>query len=231
MTDLQPENAYPTELVAEIAEAVGVADPVKISALARGLHEMPDLAAFARTYNAAASPTKRIKALNPVLHACSNLLKSLNLDPEDPISNNITNKDVITLTLIWPLARMIDPKRPEWAIRYGKADAKLQECVRAVQILRRAATDATEQADADKQAGRGGRRHEAEWALHEITYDLLTLYREVTGRNIGTSVDPLSGEPGGPAIRFLELCLPPLGWNLSRQAIRHSIRRTREELA
>ena len=192
---------------------------------------MPDRAALYPTYHAAASPTERFKALNPVLRACSNLLKSLDLDPEHPISNGIADDKVITLNLIWSLALMIDSKRPEWAIRDGKADAKLQECIRAVQILRRAATDATEQAKADKQAGRGGRRPEADRALHEITYDLLTLYREVTGRNIGTSVDPLSGEPGGPAIRFLELCLPPLGWNLSRQAIRHSIRRTREELA
>ena len=230
MTDLQPENAYPRKLIAQIADAVGVTDPAKISALARGLREMPDLAALYRTYNAAASPTKRIKALNPVLHACSNLLKSLDLNLEDTISKFITNEDVITLTLIWPLARMIDPKRPEWAIRDGKAHMKLQECVRAVQILRRAATDATEQAEADKQAGRGGGRHKADWALQEITYDLLTLYREVTGRNIGTSVDPLSGEPGGPALRFLELCLPPLGWNPSRQAIRHLIRRTRRKL-
>ena len=228
---MQPENLYPTELVAEIAEAVGVADPAKISALARGLRELPDLAALYRTYNAAASPTERIKALNPVLRACSNLLKSLDLDPEHPISNGIADDKVITPNLIWSLALMIDSKRPEWAIRDGKAHAKLQECIRAVQALRRAATDAIEQAEADKQAGRGGRRHEADRALHEITDDLLTLYREVTGRNIGTSVDPLSGEPGGPAIRFLELCLPPLGWNLSRQAIRHSIRRTREELA
>jgi len=231
MTDLQPENLYPTELVAEIAEAVGITDPAKISALARGLREMPDLAAFARTYNAAASPTKRIKALNPVLHACSNLLKSLDLNLEDPISNIITNENVIKPNLIWSLALMIDSKRPEWAIRDGKAHTKLQECIRAVQILRRAATDATEQAEADKQAGRGGRRHKADWALQEITYDLLTLYREVTGRIIGTSVDPLSGEPGGPAIRFLELCLPTLGWNPSRQAIRHLIRRIREKLA
>ena len=65
----------------------------------------------------------------------------------------------------------------------------------------------------------------------EASGEVEGLVVEVTGRNIGTSVDPLSGEPGGPAIRFLELCLPPLGWNLSRQAIRHSIRRTREELA
>ena len=78
MTDLQPENAYPRKLIAQIADAVGITDPVKISALARGLREMPDLAALYRTYNAAASPTKRIKALNPVLRACSNLLKSVN---------------------------------------------------------------------------------------------------------------------------------------------------------
>ena len=230
MTDLQPENAYPRKLIAQIADAVGITDPAKISALARGLREMPDLAALYRTYNAAASPTKRIKALNPVLHACSNLLKSLDLNLEDPNSNIITNEDVITLSLIWPLARMIDPKRPEWAIRDRKADAKLQECIRTVQTLRRAATDAIEQAEADKQAGRGGRRHEADRALHEITYDLLTLYQMVTGHNIGTSVDPLSGEPGGPALRFLELCLPPLGWTQSRQATRHLIRRTRRKL-
>ncbi len=231
MTDLQPENAYPRKLIAQIADAVGITDPAKISALARGLHEMPDLAALYRTYNAAASPTERIKALNPVLRACSNLLKSLDLDPEHPISNGIADDKVITPNLIWSLALMIDSKRPEWAIRDGKAHTKLQECIRAVQALRRAVTDAIGRAEVDKQAGRGGRRHKADWALQEITYDLLTLYREVTGRNIGTSVDPLSGEPGGPAIRFLELCLPPLGWNPSKQAIRHLIRRTREKLA
>ncbi len=230
MTDLQLDNPYPSELVAQIADAVGITDPAKISALARGLRKMPDEAAFYRTYNAAASPTERIKALTSVLRTCSSLLKSLDLNPEDPTSG-IAHDKVITPNLIWSLARMIDPKRPEWAIRDGKAHAKLQEDIRAVQTLRRAATDAIEQAETDKQAGRGGRRHKADWALQEITYDLLTLYREVTGRNIGTSVDPLSGEPSGPAIRFLELCLPPLGWNPSRQAIRHLIRRTREKLA
>ena len=45
MTDLQPENAYPRKLIAQIADAVGITDPAKISALARGLREMPDLAA------------------------------------------------------------------------------------------------------------------------------------------------------------------------------------------
>ena len=117
---------------------------------------MPDLAALYRTYNAAASPTERIKALNPVLRACSNLLKSLDLDPEHPISNGIADDKVITLNLIWSLALMIDSKRPEWAIRDGKAHAKLQECIRAVQALRRAATDATEQAKAE-QASRARR--------------------------------------------------------------------------
>ena len=227
MTHLQPDNLYPSELVAEIAEAVGISDPGKISTLARRLREMPDLLALYRTRDAAGSATRRIDALKPLVRACSQALRALDVDAEEIRSGKLSDNDTMTPQLIWSLALMIEPLQPEWAIRDGKAHQRLAECIEATRALHEAALAAKDRALADKKPGKGGKRRVRDWALHEITRDLLDLYRQITDRRVGISLDPFTKEPVGPLIRFLTLCLPPLGWELTPTAIRSLVGRVR----
>ena len=228
MTDLQPENLYPSELIAQIAEAVGITDPPIISALGRRLREMPDLVALYRTLGAAGSATSRINALKPLVRASSKTLESLDVNPEDIRSGKLSNDDVMTPQLIWSLALMIEPLRPTWAIQDRKAHQKLAECIEATRALHEAALAAKDRAVADKKPGKGGKRRVPDRVLHEVTGDLLVLYRQITGRNVGISLDRVTKEPGGPLIRFLALCLPPLGWELTPKAIRSLVGRVRK---
>ena len=62
-------------------------------------------------------------------------------------------------------------------------------------------------------------------ALQQVLIDLCLLYKEVTDRELGTCVDPFTFEVHGSLIRLLRLCLPPLEWNLSTDAIRAHLRR------
>ena len=69
------------------------------------------------------------------------------------------------------------------------------------------------------------RGRSADIALRKLVEALMQVYKDFTGRPLGTSVDQKTGEPGGPLIRFVRQCLSNLGIDKSRQAIRTLIRR------
>ena len=127
------------------------------------------------------------------------------------------------------LALRKDPANPEWAIRDGFADQLLSSALENIVMLRNAASSARLNVEREIEGGKGGRRHEADWALEETTWHLLRLYKQVTGRDPGASVGPKSGTVDGPTIRFLQLCLPPLGWTKKAEALRNLIRKVKKQ--
>ncbi len=60
-------------------------------------------------------------------------------------------------------------------------------------------------------------------AINILFMRLLLIWSRVFGKSVGTSVSP-TGVPGGPLVRFIQLCLAPLGVKLTPGAIRERIR-------
>lgn len=74
---------------------------------------------------------------------------------------------------------------------------------------------------------RSTRGQSADRRLHRLVRDLMRIYVEFTGRRAATSVNPHTGKPGGPLIRFVEICFLLLEIEKSPAAIRSLINRLR----
>lgn len=100
---------------------------------------------------------------------------------------------------------------------------EILEAIRAAQDIerraRKAARDAIEVGDLIVP-----KEHRGEAAANGWIKEMIQLYREISGRKPGTSVDPIDGTAGGPLIRFLQAAGDPLGIVYSAAAWRKRIR-------
>ncbi len=94
-----------------------------------------------------------------------------------------------------------------------------------VQGLGRAARAASDDIGALVVPGRGGARHRADHCRDE-TLDLLALrFWEYTGQKPRISTDPISKQPSGRFLGFVQICFRQVGWNDTADSIRHRFRK------
>ena len=220
------ETAFSKELLDQIAEAIGLSDPSKRSWLEYHLRDMPDDAASYRMRRVIREHGRLAKQFKTFEKACQRVLTLLDADATSEDFNFQYRPDEhLQALLLWEFGADVIPKDPGRAVEDGSAKKLFEKHVGAVVGLKRAAAIARVDVDRKVRSGRGGRRHEGDWALEEVIRQLLQLYEEVTGRQPGTSVDFKTRKAGGPVVRFLQLCLPRLGWHLTEPAIRAHVRR------
>ncbi len=224
------ETAFPDELIDRIVETIGVSDPAKRGWLEYHLRDMPDDAASYRMRWVIRAPAKLAKRFETFERACERVLKLLIADARDgniDFPNRLT--DPLHALLLWEFGADVTPADPGRAVEDGSAKKLFEKHVGMVVRLRHAAANARVDVERKVRPGRGGGRHEGDWALEEVIRQLLQLYEEVTDRQPGTSVDPITREVGGPVVGFLQLCLPHLGWHLTASAIRAHVRRVTQK--
>ena len=223
------ETVFPDGLIDNIASAIGIADQNKKPHLARQLRNISVSSRLYRSHKLNEPPSQLARNLRLVESKANVFLKCLDLDADDQslaVEAALECSNLLRL-IRFQLALRIDPVNPEWAIRDGFADQLLASALENIVMLRNAASSARLNVERKIEGGKGGRRHEVDWALEETTWQLLLLYKQITGRDPGASVVSISGRVDGPTIRFLQLCLPPLGWTKSAGALRNLIRRVK----
>ncbi len=220
------ETAFPKELLDKIAEAIGLSNPSKRSLLEYHLRDMRDDAASYRMRRVIREPGKLAKQFKTFEKACQRVLTLLGADAtSEDFEFQYRPDEHLQALLLWEFGADVIPKDPGRAVEDGSARKLFERHVGMVVRLTDAAANARVDVERKVRSGRGGRRHEGDWALEEVIRQLLQLYEEVTGRQPGTSVNFTTREEGGPVVRFLQLCLPPLGWHLTAPAIRAQVRR------
>ncbi|MCH8863709.1 MAG: hypothetical protein IID51_14575 [Proteobacteria bacterium] len=226
----ETETAFPKELLDQIAKTIGLTNPAKRRWLQYHLRDMPDDAASYRLRRAIREPGKLAKEFNTFETACQRVLNLLDADAtNDGLDFQCRPDDHLHALLLWEFGADVIPDDPGRAVEDGSAKTLFEKHVGSVVRLKHAAANARVDVERKVRSGQGGRRHEGDWALEEIIRLLLQLYEEVTDRQPGTSVDPNTGKAGGPVVRFLQLCLPRLGWHFSASAIRAHVRRVTQK--
>ena len=220
------ETAFPKELLDKIAEAIGLSDPSKRSLLEYHLRDMRDDAASYRMRRVIREPAKLVKQFKTFEKACQRVLTLLDADAtSEDFDFQCRPDEHLHALLLWEFGADVIPKDPGRAVEDGSAKKLFEKHVGMVVRMKHAAANARVDVERKVRSGRGGRRQEGDWALEEVIRQLLQLYEEVTGRQPGTSVNFKTREEGGPVVRFLQLCLPRLGWDLTESAIRGHVRR------
>ena len=220
------ESAFPKELLDQIAEAVGLSDPSKRRWLKYHLRDMRDDAASYRMRRVIREPAKLAKQFKTFEKACERVLTLLDADATgEGLVFQYRPDEHLQALLLWEFGADVSPENPGRAVEDGSAKELFEKHVGTVVRLKHAASNARVDVERKVRSGLGGRRHEGDWALEEVIRQLLQLYEEVTGRQPGTSVNFKTREEGGPVVRFLQLCLPRLGWHLTAPAIRAHVRR------
>jgi hypothetical protein len=221
-------QAFSDDLIARIAEVIGVSDRLKTNMLRVQLGVLCSNVELYKTRGLAGSATERILALEPVSKTCAAVLRAFDQDKKEIAAG--LRRDVMMPQLVWCLALAMNSERAERVVISGGGDRKLKQILRNVKMLMAAADAAIARSETDKRPGRGGDRREHDHVLHDVTTDLFELYVQVTGRNLGTSVDSATQEATGPLVQFFALVLPELGWSMSKKAIRSHIERVRKRL-
>lgn len=220
------ETAFPKDLLDKIAEAIGLSNPSKRGWLEYHLRDMPDDAASYRMRWVIREPGKLAKQFKTFEKSCQRVLTLLDADAtSEDFDFQCRPNEHLHALLLWEFGADIIPEDPGRAVEDGSAKKLFERYVGTVVRLKHAAANAQVDIERKVRSGRGGRRHEGDWALEEVIRQLLQLYEEVTGRHPGTSVNFKTRKAGGPVVCFLQLCLPPLGWHLTESAIRAHVRR------
>ena len=208
-------------LVEQIADAIGLSDRRIVNRLRRQLSGLREHAAALKTTRASISNSELLDALAPIESSCRKIIALLDADPkEDAASDDLDAPAVLLRRIRWQLALKSDPANASKIIQDGRISTVMARYRQAVQELVDAAKATKLTIEAQIEHRRGGPRHVADEALHEITLLLFDYYHEATGKLPAITA-------GGPTVRFLRLCLPYAGWALKDSAIRDLIREVR----
>ena len=223
-------HVFTDELIGRIAETIDVSGPKKMDWLAYHLRDIAANAEGYKLYKVIRYPSKLKRAFAQTVKDCDRLLKTLSTEPEGVAVavSNITIEPYRRL-LLWEIAASNPKVNPTRALDDGTADKIFAEHIRSINVIREAATKASDRIFDRVSSGRGGSRHQRDRAFDEVLEQLIQLYEEVTGRERGSSFSFKTKKADGPLVRYLELCFPPLGQALSRDAIRGQLRRIAED--
>jgi hypothetical protein len=229
--DAQP--AFDPDTLERIASILGLstgdADAAKRSRLRRELGELPENIAFFISGDVIPRPAQGRDRLARLERACERPPANAGSKRiSDPRSVFEQVGDTARLLILWQFALAVSPARPEEAIEDGRARMAVEAAFATPAVLQSAARAARENLERGIVPGRGGNRHKPDWPLQQILLLLGTLYFELTGDRPGISTDPATEKPSGRFLAFLTACLPPLGWQLGADAIRHHFRAARE---
>ena len=219
-------HAFPDELIDRIAESIEVSDPQKMVWLAYHLRDIAADAEGYKLYKVIRNPSKLKKTFEQTVKDCDRLLRTLSTEPEG-VAVAVSNMPLepYRRLLLWEIAARNPEINPARALDDGTAEKLFVEHIGSINAIREAAAKASDSISDRVASGRGGARHQRDWAFDEVLRQLIQLYEEVTGRERGSSYSFKAREADGPLVRYLELCLAPLGWPLSRDAIRGHVRK------
>ena len=170
------------------------------------------------------APSKRREKLNQVAKSARRLLKSLGINDPDEAADGPGDPEIFeALVLIGePDANPI----MEATRRIGRLVEIVEGIAAAAEFDRRAQKAATEVAEVGKLTVREG--NPGDDAVNEWIAAMMTIYREITGKEPATSVGapgrPNEGIAAGPLIRFLQAAGKPLKIEFSEDAWRSRVR-------
>jgi hypothetical protein len=216
------ERSFDDERVKEIARSVRLDDPKKHLDLAVRLRELRELTATLRTANLPIPPSALAGAFAPIESSCRILLDCLTPDERGEAIQDLDRDQIAHRLIQWQLARHACPNQTSRFVQDRRIDDLISDYRAVIETIADATGRARQQIKSEVAAGRGGARRSSDKSLHEITSILFDIYYELTNREPAITVD-------GPTVRFLSLCLPCLGWDLSPSKIRHLIRTVRRK--
>jgi len=219
-------HVFTDEMICRIAETIDVSGPKKMDWLSYHLRDIAADAEGYKLYKVIRNPSKLKKAFAQTVKDCDRLLRTLSTEPEG-VAVAVSNMPLepYKRLLHWEVAARIPGINPIRALDDGTAEKLFADHTGSINAIRKAAIRASDSLSELIAAGRGGTRHKRDWAFDEVFEQLIQLYEEVTGRERGSSYSFKEKQADGPLVRYLELCLPPLGWPLSRDAIRGHLRK------
>ncbi len=222
--DEQPP--FSGELISRIAETINVTNSRKKRWLAIHLCDIASDVDSYRLHTVIRRPSDLRKAFVQTVKDCERLLKRLNTEPED-VTVEVANVRLqpFRRLLRWEVAAGKDGVDANRALDDGTAEKIFDEQIGSITAVRDAAARACDSIATQIARGQGGRRHQRDWAFDEVLRQLIQIYEEVTGRERGSSYSFKTREADGPLVRYLQLCLAPLGWTLSLGAVRGHMRR------
>ena len=220
------ETFLPDELIDQIAETIDVSGPKIMDRLSYHLRDIAADAEGYKLHKVIRYPSKLKKAFAQTVKDCDRLLRTLSTEPEG-VAVAVSNMPLepYKRLLHWEIAARNPEINPIRALDDGTAEKLFAEHIGSINAIREAAVGASDSISDRVPSGRGGARHQRDWAFDEVLEQLIQLYEEVTGRKRGSSYSFKAKQADGPLVRYLELCLPPLGSALSRDSIRGHLRR------
>ncbi len=220
------QSPFSDQLIGRIAETISVTNSLKKRWLTYHLCDIASNVDSYRLRTVIRRWSDLRKAFAQTVKDCERLLKRLSTEPEG-VTVEVANVRLqpFRRLLLWEVAASKDGVDANRALDDGTAEDIFDKHIGSISAIRDAAARARDDVATRMAKGRGGRRHQTDWALDEVLGQLIQLFEELTERPHGTSYSFKSKQAAGPVVRYLALCLPPLGWCLSPDAIRGHLRK------
>ncbi len=223
------DEPFPDFVITEVAALLKLSHGRQCRRLTRYLRELPIYIERFRRRDAIPRPAFVRDVLKRLEAACSRQLDGGAPFRPDRIRKRLEKDENASALVLWQMALKVDPQHPERAIEDGRAAKALSAATLDPGEMQQAAAAARHSVSTIVREGRGGDRHKPDWVLERVILDLGVLFLEATGEKPGISTDPDTREPTGLFVALLGICLPRLGWELSRDAIRSQFRKVRHE--
>ena len=227
MTDNLSIHELTHELAADLN--IGPTDIAKWQRVNVLLCELFAASQLYRTKGAAGAPSGRLKELDRVETHAQKLRDAITLGTRvqaDQDFENVVRENPSIAILSYHLSKELNPEidRDLSVAEDPKSQEWWRDFLQKLNTLQKITSSAISELKPKKATGRGGDRHQLDWARRETAWHLLRLYAEVTRRKPGVSNPPDGGQSTGPAVRFLTRCLNVFGWKITPGAASKLIR-------
>jgi len=207
---------------------LGIVDPRLQRYLIGQTREMKALAISLKAFSLGASPSEIDGSLSRIAKNPRPLLSELLILQKT--ERFLVQPDCVVNIVLFYYAMSLTPSNPErHLVRGGDVLKRLEDEADPAIALSAAALMALRTRSPDRQYGRGGARRWRHEALKLAVEHALEIYRTATGRIPGFTVES-GGVLRGPAVDFLEYCLPLMGQLVSLRTIRRLIETNRTRM-
>ena len=165
--DEQPP--FSDQLIGRIAETISVTNSRKKSCLAYHLRDIAANAEGYKLYKVIRNPSKLKKAFAQTVKDCDRLLRTVSTEPEG-VTVEVANVRLqpFRRLLLWEVAASKDGVDANRALDDGTAEDIFDKHIGSISAIRDAAARARDDISTRMAKGRGGRRHQTDWALDEV---------------------------------------------------------------
>ena len=162
-------HTFSDDLIDRIAETIEVSGPKTMDYLAYHLRDIAADTEGYKLYKVIRNPSKLKKTFEQTIKDCDRLLRTLSNQPKD-IAVAVSDMPIepFRRLLLWEIAAGSQVTNPTRALDDGTADELLAEHIGSIKAIREAAAKADESLSGRVDSGRGGSRHQRDWAFDEV---------------------------------------------------------------